>query len=94
MWFAGIWLALFGLLFVLPLLWLVPRWGAPYPSAYRRRRGTRYSETDISDTSAGRGVPVDSAHDQTTGSWGYWADLLWVGLLVLVIALAVGLAVT
>ncbi len=86
MWIAGIWLALFGLLFVLPLFWLVPRWGAPYPSVYRRRRGQRYSATDLTDAD----VPVDSAHDQTSDDpWWYWADLLWFVALVMVVWLVV-----
>ena len=85
--FIGIWLALLALFFVLPLLWLVPRWGAPYPSAYRRRRGGRYSRTDISDADVG----VDAAHERdareraAADPWWYWADVLWLVLLVMLV---------
>ena len=80
--FIGIWLAIFALFFVLPLVWLVPRWGAPYPVAYRRRRGGRYERTDVSDVD----IAVDPAHDQTSNDpWWYWADILWFVLFVMVV---------
>ncbi|MCK9486319.1 MAG: hypothetical protein M0R73_06410 [Dehalococcoidia bacterium] len=77
----AIWLGLFALLFVLPLLWLVPRWGAPYPSVYRRRRGSRDGRTDVSDLD----MRMDVAQEQRSeGRWRYWADILWLVLLVMV----------
>lgn len=88
MFLAGIFMALLVVFFVVPLLWLAPRWGAPYPAAYRRRRDRRYDTTDVSDV----GINVSPQHDRG-GGWGYWADVLWVVGAVLVIAIVIALVV-
>lgn len=80
------WLLFVFLLLIIPLSygWGYRGWGAPYPTYYRRRR-TASGDTVVEPAAD----PEAVAEEEST--WGVFADVLWVLLIVALVWLVLAL---
>ena len=77
--FVLLWIAIFMMMFLLPLSVFSMRWGAPWPYAYRQRVRRYDGAETVRPGEPGR-VPL-----QAGDPWWIWADILWfvlIGLMV------------